>query len=61
MNTKSENLIPVQFSRVEGEEAGRAEAPAAEKKTFVEPAVSFPIDALEATTFFQLTDSGSTT
>lgn len=31
------------------------------RKEFVEPEVSFPVDVLEATTFFQLTDSGSTT
>lgn len=61
MKTKTENLIPVQFSRVEDEDAVRPSELAAEKKQFVEPAVSFPIDVLEATTFFQLTDSGSTT
>ena len=61
MNTKTENLIPVQFSRVEGEENAQPSEQAADKKKFIEPAVSFPIDVLEATTFFQLTDSGSTT
>ena len=61
MNTKTENLIPEQFSRVEDEVAARPSERASEKKLFVEPAVSFPIDVLEATTFFQLTDSGSTT
>ena len=61
MNTKSENLIPVQFSQVNDEEAARPSERATDKKQFVEPAVSFPIDVLEATTFFQLTDSGSTT
>lgn len=43
----------------------RCEPPAAaeesRRKAFVEPEVSFPIDVLEATTFFQLTDSGTTT
>ena len=34
------------------------QAPA--KKTFVEPAVSSPVDVLEATTFFQTVDSGGT-
>ena len=61
MNTKTENLTPVQFSRVEDEDLGRPSEPAAGKKEFVEPAVSFPIDVLEATTFFQMTDSGTTT
>ena len=57
---KTENLIPVQLSQVnEVENAQTAEA-AAGKKAFVEPEVSFPIDVLEATTFFQLTDSGVT-
>ena len=61
MNTKTENLIPEQFSRVEDEGTERPSERAADKKKFVEPAVSFPIDVLEATTFFQLTDSGTTT
>lgn len=61
MNTKTESLPPLQFSRVEDKDTARASELAADKKTFVEPAVSFPIDVLEATTFFQLTDSGSTT
>jgi hypothetical protein len=59
LNTKSENLIPVQLSRVEDEDASRPPERAAGKKKFIEPAVSFPIDVLEATTFFQLTDSGT--
>ena len=36
-----------------------AEAP--RRQAFVEPEVLFPVDVLEATTFFQLTDSGGTT
>ena len=38
-------------------EADESEQP---RREFVEPQVSFPVDVLEATTFFQLTDSGST-
>jgi hypothetical protein len=30
------------------------------KKPFVEPAISVPVDVLEATTFFQLSSSGAT-
>lgn len=30
------------------------------RKTFVEPAISSPVDVLEATTFFQTVDSGGT-
>lgn len=33
---------------------------AAQKKVFVEPELSSPVDVLEATTFFQFTDSGVT-
>ena len=36
-----------------------SEAPTA-KKQFVEPEVSFPVDVLEATTFFLVTDSSGT-
>ena len=32
----------------------------ANKKTFVEPTISSPVDVLEATTFFQTVDSGGT-
>ena len=31
-----------------------------EKKVFVEPAISVPVDVLEATTFFQASTSGVT-
>lgn len=61
MNNKTENLTPVQLSRVENEDSARPSERTADKKMFVEPAITFPIDVLEATTFFQLTDSGSTT
>jgi len=30
------------------------------KKAFVEPAISVPVDVLEATTFFQVSTSGGT-
>jgi hypothetical protein len=58
LSAKTENLIPVQLSRVEDEDAAPPPVGAAPRKEFVEPAVSFPIDVLEATTFFQLADSG---
>ena len=32
----------------------------AQKKVFVEPELSSPVDVLEATTFFQFADSGAT-
>jgi len=31
-----------------------------DKKAFVEPAISVPVDVLEATTFFQVASSGGT-
>ncbi len=58
MSSKSENLIPEQLSRVNETEVTEAGDDAASKKTFVEPEVSFPVDVLEATTFFQFTESG---
>ena len=61
LSAKTENLIPVQFSRVEDKDATPLSELAANKRKFVEPEVSFPIDVLEATTFFVLTDSGNTT
>jgi hypothetical protein len=38
----------------------RPQQAASTKKTFVEPAISSPVDVLEATTFFQVVDSGGT-
>ena len=52
--------MPAQ-NRTQGETrlpAGQPETPA--KKTFVEPAISQPVDVLQATTFFQVADSGGT-
>ena len=43
------------------EQAGESLEPESTlKKKFIEPEISQPVDVLEATTFFQLTDSGST-
>ncbi len=36
------------------------DAAKATKKAFIVPEISVPVDVLEATTFFQLTDSGAT-
>lgn len=60
MSVKTENLNPVQFSRVNEIEGNPAESIEHPKKMFVEPQVSFPVDVLEATTFFQFTESGVT-
>ena len=60
MINKTENLNPVQFPQVNEVECVQPPEVASGKKAFVEPEVTFPIDVLEATTFFQLTDSGVT-
>jgi hypothetical protein len=60
LSVKTENLNPVQFPRVSEAEDILTEAIDRSKKTFVEPEVSFPVDVLEATTFFQFTESGVT-
>jgi hypothetical protein len=57
LDKQSESLNGVQLPEVAG--AGETGV-AASKKDFVEPEVSFPVDVLEATTFFQATESGST-
>jgi len=41
------------------QDAGIADATPA-RKAFVEPAISSPVDVLEATTFFQAVESGGT-
>ena len=58
MNTKTENLIPVQFPEVKESDETTDAAAAAPRRAFVEPEVSFPIDVLESTTFFQFVESG---
>ncbi|HEX2832685.1 MAG TPA: hypothetical protein VHW00_06700 [Thermoanaerobaculia bacterium] len=46
--------------RVEFENAEVAELQVPEKKPFVAPKISVPVDVLEATTFFQSVESGAT-
>ena len=58
MSAKTENLIPVQLSRVNETDDIQTDGAGLSKKTFVEPEVSFPVDVLESTTFFQFTESG---
>lgn len=41
-------------------EPGGSEISKPAKKSFVVPEISVPVDVLEATTFFQLADSGAT-
>lgn len=60
MIEKPDILSPPQLSESEGQ-AVLPPAPPSGKKKFVEPEVSFPIDVLEATTFFVPVDSGVVT
>jgi hypothetical protein len=60
LSAKTENPMPVQSSRVNQPEVNPAGGADLFLKTFVEPEVSFPVDVLEATTFFQTTESGVT-
>lgn len=52
-HTESDDLGPQESN----DEASQVAAP---KKPFVEPAISHPVDVLEATTYFQTVDSGGT-
>jgi hypothetical protein len=49
--TSNEEIANLHSGSKEGSES---------KKEFVEPAISVPVDVLEATTFFQATTSGKT-
>jgi len=60
LNLKDENLYPAQYSQGDEIEEVSTAGKATTRKAFVEPEVSFPIDVLEATTFFQFTESGAT-
>jgi hypothetical protein len=52
LNTKNSNPVNEQLKQVEAGENALAQ-PAQDKKPFVEPVVSVPVDVLEATAFFQ--------
>ena len=52
MNTKNSNPVNEQLEQLERGESASAQS-AQEKKPFVEPVVSVPVDVLEATAFFQ--------
>ena len=55
---KTEKLNPVQLPEVKEAVETAQDAAATVRRAFVEPEVSFPVDVLEATTFFQAADSG---
>jgi hypothetical protein len=52
LNTKNSNPVNEQLKQVEHRD-GALTQPAQDKKPFVEPVVSVPVDVLEATAFFQ--------
>ncbi len=52
MNTKNNNPVNEQLKQVEHGDNALTQ-PASDKKPFVEPTVSVPVDVLEATAFFQ--------
>lgn len=52
MNTKNSNSFNEQLEQVDRGESALAQ-PAQDKKPFVEPVISVPVDVLEATAFFQ--------
>ncbi len=52
MNTKNSNPVSEQLEQLEQSEYALPR-PVQEKKPFVEPEVSVPVDVLEATSFFQ--------
>ena len=56
---KSDLSVETGASASEKQPGGIEETRSA-KKDFVIPEISVPVDVLEATTFFQLTDSGAT-
>ncbi len=59
MSSKSPIQNTEQFAGL-AEQSGETSATPTAKKQFVEPEVSFPVDVLEATTFFIITDSSGT-
>ena len=54
--TKLDQMV----DRVEFPNADTAAPQVSEKKPFVAPTISVPVDVLEATTFFQSVESGTT-
>ena len=58
-NVDTANVAPDAVNICDGQ-SEPAEQPKANRKKFVPPEISVPVDVLEATTFFQLTDSGVT-
>ena len=60
MDTTAEHLNPAQLPEVGGTDETAQAGAAPSRRAYVEPEVSFPVDVLESTTFFQFTESGVT-
>lgn len=58
MNEKTVNTTPVWLSEAGATDKVLNADAVLSRRVFVEPEISFPIDVLEATTFFQITESG---
>jgi hypothetical protein len=54
LNTQNLKPVSEQFTEQSERSEQTHTQPSSEKKPFVEPVVSVPVDVLEATTFFQL-------
>jgi hypothetical protein len=53
LKTTNSNPVNEQLEQMERSNEGALNQPAPDKKPFVEPVVSVPVDVLEATAFFQ--------
>jgi hypothetical protein len=53
LNTKNNNQVSEQLEQIKECQNALSQQPVQEKKTFVEPVISVPVDVLEATAFFQ--------
>jgi hypothetical protein len=60
VNTETENQSPLQLPEADATSVLAPDGAAPSRRVFVEPEVSFPVDVLESTTFFQFTESGVT-
>ncbi len=60
MSSKSPILNTEQLAGLSEQGGDASSSVRAAKKQFVEPEVSFPVDVLEATSFFLVTDSSGT-
>jgi hypothetical protein len=58
---KQNEIYSAEQSAKQAEKNIGGESAVSGKKLFVEPEISVPVDVLEATTFFQIATSGSTT